>query len=123
MWSKETNESKPLMTCRNVSDRRRNRDLDFYSASKGWGRPANCPTGVRHEGGVTLDQALTKNTGTCRSDTKGEIQVASRCKDQSTDAEHRDGNARSRVEGAVMAPDRRGVVIRLYAVNNLKGDD
>ena len=34
---KETNASEPLMTCRNVSYRRRNRDLDFHPASKGWG--------------------------------------------------------------------------------------
>lgn len=120
---KETNASEPLMTCRNVSDRRRNRDLDFYPASKGWGAPADCPTGVRHEGGVTLGQALTRNTGTCRSDAKGEVQVASRRKDQSTDAGHGGGNACSRDEGAVMAPDRRGVVIRLYPADNPKGDD
>lgn len=119
----ETNASEPLMTCRNVSYRRRNRDLDFCPASKSWGEPADCPTGVRHEGGVTLGQALTRNTGTCRTDAKGEIQAVSRRKDQSTDAEHRGGNARSRDEGAVMALDRRGIVIRLYAVDNPQGDD
>ena len=68
--------SEPLMTCRNVFNRRRNRDLDLYPASKGWERPAYCPTGVRHEGGVTLGRASIRNTGTCRSDVKGEIQVA-----------------------------------------------
>jgi hypothetical protein len=36
----ETNASEPLMTCRNVFNRRRNRDLDFYPASKGWAMPA-----------------------------------------------------------------------------------
>src|SRR3954447_5838921 len=76
VWLKETNASEPLMTCRNVSNRRRNRDLDFYPASKGWERPAYCPTGVRHEGGVTLGRASIRNTGTCRSDVKGEIQAA-----------------------------------------------
>jgi hypothetical protein len=68
--------SKPLTTCRNVFNRRRNRDLDFYPASEGWERPAYCPTGVRHEGGVTLGRASMRNTGTCRSDVKGEIQAA-----------------------------------------------
>jgi hypothetical protein len=68
--------SEPLTTCRNVFNRRRNRDLDFYPASKGWERPAYCPTGVRHEGGVTLGRASIRNTGTCRSDVKGEIQAA-----------------------------------------------
>ena len=120
MCLKETNASELLMTCRNVFHRRRNRDLDVYPASKGWGKPADCPTGVRHEGGVTLGQALTRNTGTCRSDVKGETQAAISRKGQSTEAEHRGGNARSRDEGAVMAPDRRGVVIRLYAADNPK---
>ena len=123
MRSEETNVSKPLMTCRNMFDRRRNRDQEVYPASKGWGEPADCPTGVRHEGGVTSDQALTRNTGTCRSDVKGGLQAARCRKEQSTDAEHRGGNARIRDEGAVMALDRRGVVIRLYAADNPKGDD
>ena len=123
MRSEETNVSKPLMTCRNMFDRRRNRDQEVYPASKGWGEPADCPTGVRHEGGVTSDQALTRNTGTCRSDVKGGLQAARRRKEQSTDAEHRGGNARIRDEGAVMALDRRGVVIRLYTADNPKGDD
>lgn len=35
--SEETNVSKPLMTCRNMFYRRRNRDQDVYPASKGWG--------------------------------------------------------------------------------------
>ena len=33
-------------------------------------------------------------------------------KDQSTDAEHRDGAARSREEGSVMELDRRGCVVQ-----------
>src|SRR4051812_4430656 len=109
---KETNVSEPLTTCRNVFNRRRNRDLDFYPASKGWERPAYCPTGVRHEGGVTLGRASIRNTGTCRSDVKGEIQAVHHRKDLSTDAEHRGGDARIRDEGPVMGLDRRGVVIR-----------
>ena len=110
---KETNASEPLMTCRNVFRRRRNREFDFSPASKGWEVPADCPTGVRHEGGVTLRQASIRNTGTCRSDVKGETQAVSHREGQSTDAEHRDGDARSREEGPVMGLDRRGVVIRL----------
>ena len=73
---KETNVSEPLMRCRYVYNRRRKRDPHFYPASKGWKRPAYCPTGVRHEGGVTLGRASIRNTGTCRSDVKGEIQAA-----------------------------------------------
>src|SRR4051812_28681660 len=62
------------MTCRNVFHRRRNRDLDVYPASKGWEVPADGPTGVRHEGGVTLRQAPIRNTGTRRPDVKGDPQ-------------------------------------------------
>jgi hypothetical protein len=119
----ETNASEPLMTCRNVFNRRRNRDLDVYPASKGWGTPADRPTGVRHEGGVTSRQASVRNTGTCRPDAKGETQAVSRCEGLSTDAGHRGGGARSRGDGSVMGPDRRGVVIRLYPGGNPQGDD
>jgi len=38
-------------------------------------KPAACLGGIRHRGGVTLDQALMRNVGTCRLDAKGEIQV------------------------------------------------
>lgn len=72
---------------------------------------------------MTLFQALVRNVGTCRPDAKGAIQAVSRRKDQSTNAGHRGGNARSREEGAVMALDRRGVVIWAYALGNLYGDD
>ena len=123
VWLKETNASEPLMTCRNVFHRRRNRDLDFYPASKGWEVPADGPTGVRHEGGVTLRQAPIRNTGTCRPDVKGETQAVSRREGPSTDAGHRGGGARSRAESPVMGPDRRGAVIRLYSADNPRGDD
>jgi hypothetical protein len=120
---KETNASEPLMTCRNVFHRRRNRDLDVYPASKGWEVPADGPTGVRHKGGVTLRQAPIRNTGTCRPDVKGETQAVSHREGLSTDAGHRGGGARSREEGPVTGPDRRGAVIRLYSADNPRGDD
>ena len=119
----ETNASEPLMTCRNVLNRRRNRDLDFCPASKGWAMPADGPTGVRHEGGVTSRQASVRNAGTCRSDAKGETQAVSSREGLSTDAGHRGGDARSRVDGPVMGSDRRGVVIQLYLGGNPQGDD
>jgi hypothetical protein len=120
---KETNASEPLMTCRNVFRRRRNRDSDFYPASKDWETPADCPIGVRHEGGVTLRQASIRNTGTCRPDVKGASQAACSRKGLSTDAGHRGGDARTRKEAPVMGVDRGGVVIRLYPVDNPKGED
>src|SRR5215207_9774236 len=46
------------------------------------------------------------------SDAKGGIASGSNRKDQSTDAEHRDGAARSRDEGSVMELDRRGCVVQ-----------
>ena len=85
--------------------------------------PADGPTGVRHEGGVTSRQASVRNTETCRPDAKGEIQAVSRRKDLSTDAGHRGGDVRSRGDGSVMGSDRRGIVIQLYFGSNPIGDD
>src|SRR5258707_6041392 len=45
-------------------------------------------------------------------DAKGEIASGSHRKDQSTEAEHRGGAARSRDEGSVMELDRRGCVVQ-----------
>ena len=115
--------SEPLMRCRYVYNRRRKRDLHFYPASKGWKRPAYCPTGARHEGGVTLGWASIRNTGTCHPDGKGETQAVSHREGLSTDAGYRGGDARSRDEGPVMGLDRRGVVIGLYPAGNPQGDD
>src|SRR3974390_3459627 len=46
------------------------------------------------------------------SDAKGEITSGSNREDQSTNAEHRGGADRSRDEGSVMEPDRRGCVVK-----------
>jgi hypothetical protein len=120
---KETNASEPLMTCRNPRG-------DVETGIKAWlprarvGRvPADCPTGVRHEGGVTLRQASIRNTGTCRPDAKGATQTVRSRKGLSTEAGHRGGDTRSREESPVMGLDRRGVVIRLYPVGNSNGED
>ncbi len=119
---KETNESEPLMMCRNASRRRRNRGL-ISTPGQGWGRPAYGPTGVRHVGGVNLNQALVRNVGTCRPDVKGEARADSLRKGQRTDAGHRGGVARSRVEGSVMGLDQRGGVVQLCRADNLQGED
>ena len=37
--------------------------------------PATGLDGTRHRGGVTLDQALVRNVGTCCLDVKGELQA------------------------------------------------
>lgn len=95
----------------------------WLARDEGRGMPADCSTGARHVGGVTLYQASVRNVRTCRPDVKGEVQVDSLCKNESTDAGHRDGDARSRVEGSVMELDRRCVVVRLQQRHNLKRDD
>ena len=68
-------------------------------------------------------QALVRNSGTCRPDVKGEVQADSLRKGQSTDAGHRGGVVRSRVERSVMGRDRRDGVVRLYFVGNLQRED
>jgi hypothetical protein len=93
------------------------------SRKEGWGKPVDCPIGVRHEGGVILIQALVRNVGTCRPDAKGETQADSIREGESTDAGHRGGVARSRVESPVMGLDRRGDVVPLCCVGNPQGED
>jgi len=67
--------------------------------------------------------ASVRNVGTCRSDAKGEVQANSLCESQSTDAEHRDGGARSSVEALVMRVKRRGVVVWQCYMSNPQGED
>ena len=120
---KETNESEPLMTCRKARDDVETGIRIWILGARVGEVPADCPTGVRHEGGVTLRQASIRNTGTCHPDVKGETKAVSRRKGLSTNAGYRGGDARIREEGPVMGLDRRGVVIRLYPVNNPNGED
>ena len=87
------------------------------------GEPVDRPTGDRHEGGVTLIQALIRNLGTCRADAKGDFQVDELHKKQSTDAAHRGGSARSRDECAEMALDRRGAVVWPCRTGNSQEED
>lgn len=95
----------------------------WLARDEGRGMPADCSTGTQHESGVTLYQASVRNVRTCRSDDKGETQVNNLHKGESTDAEHRGGDARSRGEGSVTELDRRGVVVSLDHVHNLQRDD
>jgi|SaaInl8_135m_RNA_FD_contig_31_285488_length_653_multi_41_in_0_out_0_2 hypothetical protein len=67
----------------------------------------NRQSGSRHVGGMNSKQALIWNMRTCRSDAKGEAQVEIP-RGESTDAEHRDGLARSSVEVSVMEMEPRG---------------
>ena len=103
--------SEPLMTCRKVPWRRRNQER-VSLLGQGWGVPDDGPTGVRHEGGVTVILASIRNVRTCRSDVKGAGQAGSPCKTLSTKAEHRGGVARSSEEGSVMGLERRGGLVQ-----------
>jgi hypothetical protein len=76
-------------------------------------KPGLC--GVRLEGGVNLDQALSRNVGTCRFDAKEVRRAGEPRESLSTDAKHRDRTARSREEGAVTALDRRGRGVQALA--------
>ena len=111
------------MTCRNVQTDVKTGTLTSVPLNKDWGRPAYCPIGIRHEGGVTLIQALVRNVGTCRPDVKGEVQMNDLHEDASTDAGHRGGVTCIRDEGSVMGPDRRGNVVQLYSEDNPQGED
>ena len=72
---------------------------------------------------MTLIQALVRNSGTCRPDAKGEARADGLRKGEITDAGHRGGATRSRDESPAMGLDRRGGVVRLCLVGNLKGED
>jgi hypothetical protein len=114
--------SEPPLRCRNESTWRQNRG-PFSLPGRVWKEPVYCPDGVRHEGGVTLLQAFTRNVGTCRPGVKGEIQVGSPHEDESTETGHRGGAACSRREGSVMELDRRGCIIWLYCEVNQRWEE
>lgn len=93
----KTNVSEPLMTCRKLFHRHRNR-VGRLARDGAQRKPVYRLGGVRHKGGVSSIQALVWNVGTCRSDDKGRIRVDGLHEDASTDAEHRGGAARSSEE-------------------------
>ena len=72
---------------------------------------------IRHRGGVTLDQAVVWNVGTCRLDVKRDVQGRNP-EDQRIDARHRDGATRSSEELGETLREQRGRVIRLDASGN-----
>ena len=74
MSVEKTNESEPLMKCRKRGDviETRLQSLAWDEARR---EPVDCPSGGRHEGGVSPLQALVWNVGTYRLDVKEKIQV------------------------------------------------
>ncbi len=95
----------------------------FVTPGSVWGQPVYCPGGVRHEGGVNLFQALARNVGTCRPDAKGEIRVGGPHEGERTNAGHRGGVVRRRVEGSVMELDQRGYIAQLYSQINQRWEE
>ena len=72
---------------------------------------------------MSVIQALIRNSGTCRPDVKGETQVDGLRKGESTEAGHRGGVVRSRVESPVMGPDQRNGAVQLCHTDNPEGED
>lgn len=86
-----------------------------------WTLPAYGPGGVRHRGSASLIQALMLNCGNLRwrCEAKG---TSLKGEADSSDASPRDGAARSSVEAAVMAVERRGcVILALGYINRADG--
>ena len=104
------------------NNRCQNRGCTIFPG-QGWEKLADGPIGIRHEGGVTLIQALVRNVGTCRPDAKEEAQADSIRKSERTEAGHRGGVVRSREESSAMGLDRRDGVVWLYSVGNPQGED
>ena len=119
---RETSASEPLMTCRKVQDDVKTGRNSLAREESG-GRPDFCPGGIRHEGGVTLNQAFVWNAGTCRYDVKGKTQAGGPCEGEITEAGHRGGAARSSGEGPVMGLERRGCVVQLWSEDNRRRED
>ena len=93
----------------------------FVTPGSVWTTPAYGPDDVRHRGSAILFQALTLNCGNLRwrCQAKG---TSPKGKAESSDAPPRDGAARSSVETAVMAGERRGGVIRqTWEINRATG--
>jgi hypothetical protein len=74
VWTGKTNESEPLLTCRKRWDVIET-GLQSLARAQARGMPVDCPSGDRHQDGVSPVQALVGNVGTYRLDVKGELQV------------------------------------------------
>jgi hypothetical protein len=114
--AEETNVSEPLMSCRKRRNDVKTRGVSL-TWDEVWALPVYGPCGIRHESGVTSVQALVWNVGTCVSMLRKQLKWKPH-QSLSTDAKHRDGVARSSVEGSVMEPERRRDTVQLcYEIN------
>lgn len=111
MRAEKTSESKPSTNCRNGIVENKTGDGGLPGMSVGGVLESGLHV-LRLVGGVISAQALARNVRTCRLDVKVMMQVGLPGEDRA-DARHRGRVVRSRVEGAVMAPDRRDGDIQL----------
>ena len=72
---KEASESEPPMKCRKRLGDVRTGGWHFLRDQLG-GRPDVCPSGIRHVGGATLNQALVRNVRTCAPMSRERSQAA-----------------------------------------------
>jgi hypothetical protein len=72
--TKKAGRTRQVMTCRKRKDVTETR-LHRLAWDEARQVPADCPSGDRHEDGVSPAQALVRNVGTCRLDAKGDLQV------------------------------------------------
>ena len=114
MRSRETSESEPSMNCRKRIDDVETEGGGHFGISEG-GVLKTGPCGVRLEGGVNLEQALSRNVGTCRLDVKGASRAGDPRQTLSTEARHRGRAVRSSEEGAVMALEQRDCGVHVLA--------
>jgi hypothetical protein len=119
---RETSVSEPLTKCRKRMDDVETGRMSLARDKSGGGLIAVRMTSGM-QGGVTLHLALARNVGTCRPDAKGEVQAGGPREDESTEAGHRGGATRSRVEGSVIGLDRRGCVVRLWNEANQQWEE
>jgi hypothetical protein len=49
--------------------------LQLLARDEARGMPADCPSGDRHQDGMSSAQAFVWNVGTCDLDAKGDLQV------------------------------------------------
>jgi hypothetical protein len=70
----KANVSELPMTCRKRRDVTET-GLQSLARDEARGKPADCPSGDRHECGASPVQGLVRNVGTCRLDAKGDVQV------------------------------------------------
>lgn len=70
MCAEKTNESESLMKCRKRREVIKT-GVQSLLRDEARGKPAYCPSGDRHKGGVSSAQALMRNVGTSSLDVQG----------------------------------------------------